>query len=76
MGDELNDAALKLSQACVGGSDIHKWDVPCVSGGEGGLLMEVAFTRNMPRRFIAQFASRTLAMYTPASEIKSMQVGR
>ena len=76
MDEELNDTALKVSQAFVGGSDIHKWDVPYVSWGGGGLLMEVAFTRNMARRFIALFASRTLATYTPASEIKSMQVGR
>jgi len=45
-------------------------------GGGGVLLMEVALTRNICRHFIALFASLTLAVYTPASEIKSMQVGR
>jgi len=35
MNKELNDTALNVSKACVGGSDIHKWDVPCVSRGKG-----------------------------------------
>jgi hypothetical protein len=30
MDEELNDTSLKVCQACAGGNDIHKWDVPCV----------------------------------------------